>query len=195
MLKPFRANEVATSAVEFAFVAPIFIAIVLAIAQIGLYFFYTVSLFRATDAAVRQILVGTAANTTQIVNGSSTTITGAYFRTKILCPLLPGGMSCSNIIDNIQVVPASFASLEIAAGTGLQQPATMNNANTAFCIGGTGTTVAVQIFYAMPVLGLSWLTSTQTFNGQNVVFISATAVFKNEPFSVTSGFGGCASNA
>ena len=187
-------SQNAATAVEFAFVAPLFIAILMAVAQVGLYFYYSASLYRATDVAIRQILVGAAANATQGVNGATTTSTGAYFRNNILCPQLPGAMSCSNILDNIQIAPADFTLLEDAAGDGLQPPAAMDNANLSFCIGGTGSTVAVQIFYAMPVLGLSWLTDTPTFNGQNVVFISATAVFKNEPFPVTSGFTGCAGN-
>lgn len=198
VFRRFLNTESAASAVEFAFVAPLFIAMVLAVGQIGLYFFYSASLVRATDAAVRLILVGTAANTTQVVGGNTTTITGAYFREKMLCPQLPGGMSCDNVIDNIQVIDpmtTTFASLENAQGTGLQAPASMNNANTTFCIGGSGSVVAVQIYYAMPVLGLPWLTNGSTFNGQNVVFISATAVFKNEPFSINNGFGGCAGNA
>jgi len=99
-----------------------------------------------------------------------------------------------NVLDNIQIAPADFTTLENATHNGLQPPATMNNGNLSFCIGGTGSMVAVQIFYAMPVLGLSWLANTPTFNGQNVIFISATSVFKNEPFAVTSGFTGCASN-
>ena len=190
----FWTTDAAASAVEFAFVAPIFVAMLMAVAQIGLYFYYSASLYRATDVAVRQILVGNAANDTQVVNGSTTTITGAYFRNNILCPQLPGAMSCANVLDNIQVAPADFTTLENGSGTGLQPPASMNNANLTFCIGGPGNIITVQIFYAMPVLGLSWLTNTPMFNGQNVLFISATSVFQNEPFTVTSGFTGCGAN-
>jgi hypothetical protein len=70
--------------------------------------------------------------------------------------------------------------------TGLNNP-TMNNNNTSFCIGTGGAIIAAQIYYAMPVLGISqMLPNASTFNGQSVVFISATSVLKNEPFSLAT---------
>jgi Flp pilus assembly protein TadG len=183
------------SAAEFATLMPLFAALLFVIAQMGLYFYYSASLYYVTQAASRQILTGSVANRNLIA---------ATFRTQVLCPLLPGSMSCSNVITNIQVVPESsqpggFYSLmnyvknsSSTLGYTMTGLATvpMNNSNTTYCIGTPGAVVAVEVYYAMPVLGISWfLANATTYNGQSVIFINATAAFKNEPF--TTSYAGC----
>ncbi len=187
----------AIAAMEFAVLLPLFAGLVFMISQIGIYFYFSTSLYYVTAKATRQILTGAVANQS---------LTAAQYRTQILCPLLPGSMSCSNVITNIQVVPpwsgltsGGFYTLTNIKNnpsgplaytmTGLTPP-TMNNNNTNFCIGSAGSIVAAEVYYAMPVLGIPWmLTNAQTFNGKSVIFISATSVFKNEPF--TSNYTGC----
>lgn len=176
---------------------PVFIGLAFMIAQVGLYFYFSTTLYYVTQKATRQILTGSVAN-----QG----LTAAQYRTNIVCPLLPGSMSCNNIITNIQVVPAwsgltsgGFYSLtnivnnpsspEGYTMTGLTTPP-MNNSQTSFCIGSSGAIIAAQVYYAMPVIGIpQMLTNAATYNGQSVVFISATSVFKNEPFTTT--YSGC----
>jgi Flp pilus assembly protein TadG len=190
----FGADASAATAVEFAILIPVFAALIYAIAQIGLYFYFSASLYNVTETATRQILVGSVAN-----QG----LTAAQYRTQILCPLLPSEMSCDNVITNIQVAPSQasggFYSLtnytpnsQSPLGytmTGLVQPP-MDNNKTSYCIGAGGSVVAVQVYYAMPVLGLSWMLSGATqWNGQDVVFIGATSVFMNEPFNTS--YSGC----
>jgi Flp pilus assembly protein TadG len=189
-----RADTRGVTVVEFALLIPFFAALIYAIAQVGLYFYFSASLYNVTEAATRQILVGAVAQ------GN---LTATQYRTQVLCPLLPFEMSCNNIITNIQVAPAQSAggflnltnytaNPQSPLGytlTGLTQP-TMDNSKTSFCIGGSGSVVAVQVFYAMPVLGLSWIGGGSTWNGQNVVFIGATSVFKNEPFTANN-YTGC----
>ena len=66
--------------------------------------------------------------------------------------------------------------------TGLTTPP-MNNNLTSFGIGAPGQVIVAQVYYAMPVIGIpAMLTNAATFNGQTVIFISATSVFKNEPY-------------
>ena len=61
-----------------------------------------------------------------------------------------------------------------------------DNSQTAFCPGGSGQYVYLQVFYAMPLLGAIWLPAvTATFNGQTVKLVSAAAAFKNEPYQST----------
>jgi len=187
----------AATAVEFAVLLPLFVGLVFMLAQVGLYFYFSTTLYYVTEKATRQILTGGVANQN---------LTAAQFRTQVLCPLLPGAMSCSNIITNIQIPPpwsgtdsgGFYALTNIRYGgsnpsgytmTGLNQPP-MNNNNTSFCIGAAGSIVAVQVYYAMPVIGIpQMLTGAVPFNGQSVIFISATSVFKNEPF--TTAYTGC----
>jgi Flp pilus assembly protein TadG len=178
----------AVTAVEFAALFPLFAGLVFTTAQVGLYFYFSTTLFYVTDSAMRQVMTGSVAN-----QG----LTAAQFRTQVLCPLLPGEMSCANVITNIEVVPntsggaaywynlTNKAAANNALGytmTGLNAPP-MNNANTSFCIGSGGSIVAAQVYYAMPILGLpDFLPNAGVFNGQPVLFISATSVLKNEPF-------------
>jgi len=73
--------------------------------------------------------------------------------------------------------------------TGLTTPP-MNNNQTNFCIGSPGSLVAAQVYYAMPLIGIpNMLANASVYNGNSVIFISATSVFKNEPF--TTGYSGC----
>ncbi len=184
------------TAVEFAFLIPLFAGLVVMIAQVGLYFFNSTSLYYATEKATRQIMTGAVA---------SQGLTAAQFRANVLCPLLPANMACANVITNIQVVPdasngASYwynlTNYTVSASspvgytvTQLNQP-TMDNNSTSFCIGSAGSIVATQVYYAMPVLAIAqMLPGASTFNGQSVIFLSATSVFKNEPFATS--YTGC----
>jgi pilus assembly protein Flp/PilA len=187
----FVADPSATTAVEFAILIPVFSALIYVIAQIGLYFYFSASLYNVTEAATRKILVGEVAQ-----QG----LTAAQYRENVLCPALPFEMSCDNIITNIQVAPSQaeggFQSLTNYVPdpnnplgytmTGLIPPV-MNNNKTSFCVGGGGSVVTAQVYYAMPVLGLAWMISGATQrNGTDVIFIGATSVFMNEPFNANN---------
>jgi Flp pilus assembly protein TadG len=185
------------AAVEFAMLSGVFIVLLFMVVQVGLYFYFSTWLYYVTQKATRQILTGGVA---------SQGLTAAQYRTQILCPLLPGGMSCNNIITNIQVVPpwtgvtsGGFYSLTNMVNnpsnplgytmTGLSTPP-MNNNQTSFCIGSPGSIIVAQVYYAMPVIGIpAMLTNASSYNGSSVVFIGATSVFKNEPF--TTSYSGC----
>jgi len=175
-LRRFGAAVEGVSAIEFAMLLPLFAGLLLVILQVGLYFYYTTYLAYATDVAARHIMTGDVA---------SQGLTAAQFRTTYLCPSLPGGMSCNNIITNVQVVPAGNNGAgwtALTGSTGIVRPA-MDNAKTTFCIGTGGSLIAVEVFYAMPVLGIpQMLPGATTFNNQQVVFIQATSAIKNEPF-------------
>jgi len=196
-VRRFIGERSAIAAVEFAMLSGLFIVLLFMLAQVGLYFYFSTTLYYVTQKATRQILTGGVAN-----QG----LTAAQFRTQILCPLLPGTMSCNNIITNIQVVPPwsgltsggfyTFTNIVNDNSnplgytmTGLTTPP-MNNNQTNFCIGSPGSLVAAQVYYAMPLIGIpNMLANASVYNGNSVIFISATSVFKNEPF--TTGYSGC----
>lgn len=189
-LRKFLRDIHGVTAIEVAMIMPVFAFIMLMITQIGLYFWYTAGLERGTEAAVRQIITGAVANEN---------LTSTKFINTVVCPNLPA-FNCSNVIINIQVAPPDFYSLTNKtintayklgyAMSGLNVSTTMDNLKTSYCIGGNGSIIAVQIFYAMPIIGLPFMLSgSNTFNGQNVIWISSTAVFKNEPFSTN--YTGC----
>jgi Flp pilus assembly protein TadG len=194
-VRRFIGERSGIAAVEFASLSVLFVGLILMVAQIGLYFYFSTTLYYVTQEATRQILTGSV---------TQQALSAAQYRTNILCPILTqasfGSMSCNNVITNIRVVPAwtgttsgGFYSLTniITNGssplgytmTGLTTPP-MNNNLTSFCIGSPGAVIIAQVYYAMPVIGIpAMLTNASSYNGSSVIFISATSVFKNEPFT------------
>jgi Flp pilus assembly protein TadG len=205
-VRRFIGERSGIAAVEFAALSGLFVGLLFMVAQIGLYFYFSTTLYYVTQRATRQILTGS------VVNDAPTGLTAAQYRTQILCPILTqasyGSMSCNNIITNIQVVPpwtgdtsGGFYSLTNMVNnasnplgytmTGLTTPQ-MNNNQTSFCIGTPGAIIVAQVYYAMPVIGIpAMLTNASTYNGSSVIFISATSVFKNEPFINNPNYSGC----
>jgi Flp pilus assembly protein TadG len=212
-VRRFIVERSGIAAIEFAALSGLFVGLLFLVAQLGLYFYFSTTLYYVTQRATRQILTGGVAN--GVGNPACTAspcpaLTAAQYRTDVLCPILTqasyGSMSCNNIITNVQVVPSwsgvtsgGFYSLTNIVNnasnplgytmTGLTTPP-MNNNQTGFCIGAPGSIVVAQVYYAMPVVGIpAMLTNASTYNGNSVIFIGATSVFKNEPF--TTGYVGC----
>ncbi len=177
----FFRERSAVVAVEFAMIGAPFLLMILEIFQSALFVYCSGMLDHAAQAAARKIMTGS------VQNGS---LTAAQFRTNLLCPQLPATMPCANVIVNIQTFseaayPGGFYSFVNAAQTAIVIPP-LDNSQTAFCPGGSGQYVYLQVFYAMPLLGAIWLPAvTATFNGQTVKLVSAAAAFKNEPYQST----------
>jgi Flp pilus assembly protein TadG len=184
----------ATTAVEFAVLAPMFLGVSLAVLEVGLYETYTAGLSYATQKAARQILLGNVANGANS-NGAPVNLT--TFVNDYLCPSLPPFMACGSVVVNSQVMNvestpqgASAWWTLMNAGQTWLAPVPMNNTQTNFCIGSSGSTVALEVYYAMPFWALPlWNTPTTAFKGSTVIWISSTAAFRNEPFS--TGYAGC----
>ena len=170
-------------AIEFALVGGIAVLMVVAILQVGFYFYVSASLENATSRAMRQVMTGAV---------GAGSLTAAQFRTSVLCPLLPAAMSCNNIITNLQTVsegaaPNGFYQF-VNASQSWVVPPTMNNVQTTFCTGSAGTVVYAQVYYAMPIIVPALLGSVSTsWNGQSVYFVGSYAAFKNEPFQGNAG--------
>ena len=144
MFRIFARHRGAATAVEFALILPMFAYMVLMTLQAGLYFYYTATLQRGADAAVRQILVGNAANAS---------LTKAQFVQNDLCPQVLS-LTCANIVVNFIAAPNSFYSLtnktanpNVPLGyslTGLTMPA-MNNAKTSYYLASDRFVMVAQI--------------------------------------------------
>src|SRR5580692_3837368 len=105
LLRRFRDNHTGASAVEFAIVAPLFLALLFAIIETALMFFAGQVLETMTQDAARMILTGQA----QTANYQQTD-----FKTYV-CNQIPALFSCANLIVNVQSFPspasASYMSL------------------------------------------------------------------------------------
>lgn len=156
----------ATSAVEFAMVAPPFLALLYAILQTSLVFFAQQVLQTATTQAARLIMTGQA---------QSANMTLAQFE-KQVCSNAGGMFNCAGIYANVQ----TFASFSSATLYNPISSGKFSSAGMTYSPGGTGDVEVVQVYYQWPVwpgpLGFS-LSNTSS----NTDVLVATAAFRNEP--------------
>lgn len=167
LLRRFRDNRTGASAVEFAIVAPLFLALLFAIIETALMFFAGQVLETMTQDAARMILTGQA----QTANYQQ-----ADFKTYV-CNQIPALFSCANLIVSVQ----SFSSASSASYMSLFD-ASCNVPTLSYSPGGPGDTVLVQVAYKWQlfVTGFGY-NIADCPNGQKKLV--ASAAFRNEPYS------------
>ena len=162
ILDRFAREERAIGAVEFAFAAPIIIAIILCTLQAGIIFVAKACLETGAEQAARDVLDNQASSYTQ-----------AQFNTDV-CNQLPSLFTCANLIVQLSQLPESATSVtsylpQFNADGSLQNP-------TTYAAGTGGEIMLLTVMYEWPVfggiLGLNWgsfsngtmlMTSTQIF--------------------------------
>lgn len=184
----FRRSSSGATAVEFALVMPLFILVFVEILQGGLYVFCYAALEKATADASRTIMIGALTDTASTANG---------FRSSVVCANLIAGLSCNNIVTNLQTTTLTGSgggySVFVSPDEKSLVPVPMNNSQTAYCTGAPGTYGYLQVFYAVPVFSPVWIALKlgTTWNGTSVVFARAAVAFRNEPFTTASVSTGC----
>lgn len=165
-IRRFLGQGEGATAVEFALVAPAFIALLYAIFQTALVFFAQQVLQTATLQAARQIMTGQA---------QSASMTQSQFQAAV-CANAAGLFNCGGVYAAVQTF-TTFPNVSMInpisngkfSGTGLP-----------FSPGAPGDVEVVQVFYQWPVwpgpLGFSLGNA-----GANTDVIVATAAFRNEP--------------
>jgi Flp pilus assembly protein TadG len=167
LLRRFRDNRTGASAVEFAIVAPLFLALLFAIIETALMFFAGQVLETMTQDAARMILTGQA----QTANYQQTD-----FKTYV-CNQIPALFSCANLIVNVQSFPspasASYMSLFDAS---------CNTPTLSYSPGGPGDLVLIQVAYKWQlfVTGFGYNIADCPNSQKKLV---ASAAFQNEPYS------------
>jgi len=158
------------AAVEFALLALPFFGLLFAVFEIGMLFLISTTLENATADAARMIRTG------QMQSANATV---AAFKTQICSELAWVGSNCaSNLSVNVQ----TFSSF---SGVTPVNPITNKTVNTAamqFNMGAAGDIVLVQAFYQWKLVAPLIDGATPTLNN-GMTLISATAVFRNEPYS------------
>lgn len=188
-IRGYVTNERGVTALEFALLSPVFLGITFMIFQLGLYELYSASLSYATQTVARQIWIGNVANTTNININT--------FVSTFVCPRLPPPMTCDRVVVDSKVLTTPYQGSGASTWwTLIDSPATQllptptTNALSSFCIGRSGSMVALQLHYAMPTISFPFFTSPTTmFNGSPVIWIASTAAFRNEPFGTA--YTGC----
>lgn len=162
----FLRESKGATAVEFAIVGPVFIALLFAIMQTALVFFAQQALQTATMQAARQILTGQA---------QSANMTQAQF-TQAVCANAGGLFKCSGVFAAVQTF-TSFSSVSMANPI---KNGSFNGSSLPFSPGAPGDVEVVQVFYQWPVWpGPLSFTLSNTSGNTNVLV--ATAAFRNEP--------------
>jgi Flp pilus assembly protein TadG len=156
-----------STAVEFALVAPAFIALLWAILQTALVFFAQQVLQTATLQASRQIMT----NQAQAAN-----MTQAQF-TQLVCNNTAGLFKCSGIYAAVQ----TFTSFPNVSMYNPVQNGKFVSSGMPFSTGAPGDVEVVQVYYQWPVwpgpLGFNYSDPT----GGTSDLIVGTAAFRNEP--------------
>jgi Flp pilus assembly protein TadG len=163
----FLADAKAVAAVEFGLIAAPFIALLVAILEVGLVFLAQQVLQTATSQAGRLIMTGQAQNAN---------LTAAQFQTDV-CNFATSLFSCPGIYVNVQ----KFANFSGVSMTNPLSGGNFSSAGLQYTPGGPGDIVVVQVFYQWPVY-----TAPLNFNLSNVsggyALLVGTAAFRVEPY-------------
>lgn len=168
VLRRFRRNRRGSTAVEFAMVAPMFLALLYAILETALVFFAQQALETMTQDSARTIMTG---------QSQTAGYDAGKFLNQVVCKQIVIFFNCANLFVDVQSYP-QFSNIVINPqidNSGCFVPPTNYNP------GGPGNIVVVRLFYQWPLLvtGLG-------FNISNVCgskrLLAATAAFQNEPY-------------
>ena len=167
LLRRFGRNRRGSAAVEFAFVAPIFFALLFAIIETAIMFFASQVLETITQDSARQILTGQA---------QTSSYTQAQFQNYV-CSQIPALFTCANVYTDVQ---SYSAFTNVVINSQIDGSGNFIN-NMHYSPGGPGDIVVVRLFYQWPlfVTGLGYNISNLSGNQRLLV---ATAAFKNEPY-------------
>ena len=166
-----------SAAIEFAFVAPVFFAILLGIFEVGIMFFAQSMLQNGVSDVARLIRTGQA---------QAAGTDKDAFRTA-LCDKISALIPCdSNLLVDVEAFP-SYGGVNQASpfnnpdATNVQDR-TLNTGLNNFSTGNACDVVLVRAFYTWP-LYTPGLTSYLANVTGNKYLLSAAATFRNEPFS------------
>ncbi len=165
-----RHDERGAALLEFAFVAPILLALLVGIADTNLQFFAQSNLDMAAGKASRLLMTGTA----KASNWGQTD-----FKTAA-CSKLPAFMDCSQLIVDVRRA-SNFQTLDTTRPTITVDSNGQPSSSSAYNSGNGGDVMIMRLFYLWPAayapLGYG---ETQRYGGKRLLV--STAVFKAEPF-------------
>jgi Flp pilus assembly protein TadG len=169
LMRRFRRNRKGASALEFAIVAPIFLALLFAIVETALMFFASQVLETVTQDAAREILTGQAQNAN---------MSQSQFATYV-CSQVPALFNCNNIAIDVESY-SSFSAVSFPSQ--IDSHGNFISSNLGYNPGGPGCIVLVRVFYPWQlfVTGLGYNISNMS-NSQRLLM--ATAAFQNEPYT------------
>lgn len=173
-------DEKGSTTVEFALVGLLFIVALLFTMIVAQILYFGQKLDFATEAASRQVIVGTA----QKQNPPPTL---ANF-TQVLCGNIPAAMSCSDLVVNLYVVPKAaspgYYAYVKTDRSGLTVPP-LTPGSGQFTLGGQGDYQYLQVIYPVTILPsfmTGWLDASATYKGKAAYLVMSTAAFRVEQY-------------
>ena len=189
------AARAGSAAIEFAFIAPVFFVLLMGSVEVGVMFFGQTVLQNATNDAARLVRTGQITGTlpnqvltqAQLNAGqvAGQAMTQAQFRTYICNEIAPV-LACNG---NLQIDVQAFSNFSSASfASPLKADKTLDPNLNHFAPGSVCSVVLLRAFYTWPVV-TPLLTPFLTNMANNQHLMSATAAFRNEPY--TTGVSGC----
>jgi Flp pilus assembly protein TadG len=159
-------------AVEFAFIALPFFALIFAILETALVFVAGQTLETAAADASRLILTGQA---------QTAGFNQAAFK-QAVCDRLVGGLfDCTN---GVHVDVKNYSSFSAINNTPPLTDGQFDDTKIEFTPGGPGCIEVVRLYYQWPIYASLLVTNLVNSNGKYHLLV-ATSVFRNEPFATT----------
>ena len=141
-LARFRAAQRGATAVEFALIAPAFLATLIAVFEVTFFLFAQQTLQTAAVQAGRQIMTG------QVQNAN---MTQAQFA-NLVCPMVSAIFNCSKLMINVQNT-SSFSAASTATPTLTYNAGGAVTNTWAYSPGSPGDVMVVQLIYQWPIVG------------------------------------------
>jgi len=169
-LGKFRSDPTGATAVEFALVSAPLIAVVLAMLQTSIIFFFDQALQSATQTSARQLMTGAA---------QTSGMTQAQFK-QLVCTNASTAFNCANMLVDVQSA-SNFAAINASPITVTYNGSGQVTNVWNYSPGNPGDIVIVRVMYDWPIFGqlLGIGLGGQPDGGHLLV---ATAVYKNEPY-------------
>jgi Flp pilus assembly protein TadG len=172
LVRRFARQDRGATAIEFGMVAMPFLALTFAILETAIIFFAGQTLESAVQNSARLILTGQAQT-----GGYSS----GYFHDSVVCPNSAGFFDCSKIYVDVK----SYTQFGDISQTLPVTNGAFDQTKIGYSLGGPGCIQVVTVYYVWPVY-VSLLSDNLSNMGNNRL-LSASAVFKNEPYATTGG--------
>jgi Flp pilus assembly protein TadG len=169
ILTGFHAAQNGATAVEFALIAPAFLAMIFAILQTTIYLFAQQTLQNAAVQAGRMFMTGSA---------QTSGLTQASFNSDV-CPMVSALFTCSKLQINVAAY-SSFGSASTVAPSLYNSSGQLQTAGT-YSTGSPGTIMVVQLAYPWPIIGLP-IGSLLPNSGYGTTEMMGVTAFRVEPY-------------
>jgi len=159
-----------TTAVEFALIAPPFLALLFAILETTLFLFAQATLQNAAVQAGRLFMTG------QVQNAGTTQ---TQFQTQI-CPLVSALFTCSNVMVNVAAYSNFGGAVTSAPTLTYNSNGTVSN-TWSYSPGTPGQVMVLQLIYQWPIIGIP-LGSVLPSLGNGTTEMMGVTAFRVEPY-------------